>query len=150
MLEAPGEGQGGLGGAHAGGADLRAEDARAVRETCGADIADRRGDAGGEGRGAQVEAGEQLGGEVDAHRQQPRRRRPGGLAPLRGPGLGRGERGLQLPRQGGLADPAIAVEDDDVAPRGFEVLDVEAVSGHVGQVLGERGREARLSEITGL
>ncbi|MEU7039099.1 hypothetical protein ABZ958_36370 [Streptomyces sp. NPDC046237] len=80
-------------------------------------------------------------GEVDPYGPDPSRGGPDGFPPLGRPVLGAGERRLELPGQGGLAHAADAVEDHDVVPRGLEVLDVEARTGDVLQMLGERGRD---------
>ncbi|MFI2610934.1 hypothetical protein [Kitasatospora sp. NPDC018619] len=64
VVEAQGEGEG---GADAGDADLGVEQGNAVEEvlSAGAGVAYEGGDAGGEGGGAQVGAGKELGGEVE-------------------------------------------------------------------------------------
>lgn len=98
------------------------------------------GEGEAHGQDDALEVAARRAGQVDADRQDPALG-PGVLAPLGGAVFGVGEGCLQLARQGGLADAADAVEDEQVVAGRFEVLDVEAGLADVLQVVGERGRD---------
>ncbi|MGY5129770.1 hypothetical protein [Streptomyces nigrescens] len=93
-------------------------------------------EAEGEHHPFEVDAGGP--GEIDAQGQDPLNR-PGRGVPLCGTTALVGERGLYFAGEGGFADAADAVADQDVVPRARQILDVEGGVGDSVQVVGERG-----------
>lgn len=112
----------------------------AQRQIEGGQRAPDPGEGGPDRQHDLLEVGAGGAGEVDTYGQDPVRR-PARRAPLGGPASGVGERRLQRPGQGRLADTTHAMEDEHVPSGHLEVLGVEAGGTDVLEVLGERSRD---------